>query len=104
MVMRPRVVRRRGAPLLAGAAVGGMAYMAGKSSARRAAAEADQEARIADLEQMQRAQEVEYAPPQQSQPAPDRIAQLRELADLHSSGVLTDQEFELEKQRILRSG
>jgi hypothetical protein len=31
----------------------------------------------------------------------DRIAQLKQLADLHTSGVLTDEEFAAEKARIL---
>lgn len=102
MFRRP-VVRRRGAPLLAGAAVGGVAYMAGKSSARRSAAEAQQEERIEELEQ---AQAGSYAPQQSSAPqaqTPDRVTQLKELAELRSSGVLTEEEFEREKQRILQS-
>lgn len=32
-----------------------------------------------------------------------KLAQLKLLADLHKSGILTDNEFESEKQRILRS-
>lgn len=35
--------------------------------------------------------------------APNRIEQLRQLADLHASGVLTDGEFEQEKRRLLES-
>jgi hypothetical protein len=31
----------------------------------------------------------------------DRIAQLKDLADLKASGVLTEEEFEAEKRRIL---
>jgi hypothetical protein len=34
-------------------------------------------------------------------PAPDRVAQLKELASLRDSGVLTEQEFAAEKARIL---
>jgi hypothetical protein len=33
---------------------------------------------------------------------PDRITQLKMLADLRASGVLNDQEFETEKRRILQ--
>jgi hypothetical protein len=33
--------------------------------------------------------------------ASDRIAQLKQLADLHTSGVLTDEEFASEKAKIL---
>jgi hypothetical protein len=34
-------------------------------------------------------------------PAPDRYAQLRQLAELKDQGVLTEEEFAAEKQRIL---
>lgn len=34
-------------------------------------------------------------------PAPDRYAQLKELAQLKDQGVLTEEEFATEKQRIL---
>lgn len=33
----------------------------------------------------------------------DRLAQLKLLDELHEAGTLTDEEFEMEKQRILRS-
>ena len=36
-------------------------------------------------------------------PAEDRVQQLKDLADLKAQGVLTDQEFETEKARILGS-
>jgi hypothetical protein len=35
--------------------------------------------------------------------APDPIAQLKELAELHSQGILTDAEFEAQKAKILNS-
>jgi hypothetical protein len=35
--------------------------------------------------------------------ARDRVSELTELAKLHDNGVLTDAEFEQEKQRILSS-
>jgi hypothetical protein len=42
------------------------------------------------------------APPPAAPPAPEsRIDQLRELGELKAQGVLTDQEFEAEKARIL---
>jgi hypothetical protein len=56
-----------------------------------------------------------YAPPAYEAPAPapvasdaptsgtDRIAALRELADLKAQGVLTQAEFEAEKARLLAS-
>jgi hypothetical protein len=34
---------------------------------------------------------------------PDRVTQLKELAELKSQGILSDAEFEAEKARILAS-
>src|SRR6266487_3119411 len=93
-------MRRR--PLLRAAAVGGGAYIAGKRTARRRADQeqyqADQDARISDLEQQQ-------APPQQAPaPAPSAsspmIDQLNQLAALHQQGVLTDDEFAAAKAKL----
>jgi putative oligomerization/nucleic acid binding protein len=54
-------------------------------------------------EEEQDAQQQQYAepPPQQAAPAPDPLAQLKQLGDLHSQGVLTDAEFEAQKAKIL---
>ena len=41
------------------------------------------------------------APPQAAAPAPDPIAQLKELGELHESGVLTDEEFAAQKAKLL---
>ena len=54
--------------------------------------------RWADQEEQQYAQE-QYAAPAPA--APDPIAQLKDLAALKDSGVLTDAEFETQKARIL---
>lgn len=48
-----------------------------------------------------------YQAPPQAMPGPassadGKLAQLKLLGELHESGVLTDDEFEREKQRILR--
>ena len=105
--------RRR--PLLRAAAVGGGAYLAGKHVANRqadqAAYEADQDARISDLEQQQGYQQ--QPPPQQAyqQPPPapapaassPMIDQLNQLADLHQQGVLTDEEFATAKAKLFSS-
>jgi Short C-terminal domain len=53
-------------------------------------------------EQQQYAQQPQYAEPAPAE-APDRMDQLKQLADLHSSGVLTDEEFAQEKAKILNS-
>lgn len=98
--------RRR--PLLRAAVVGGGAYMAGKSRARRqdeqAQMEADQDQRIGDLEQQQSYQQ----PPQQQAPPPAAapsqssamLDQLNQLAALHQQGVLTDEEFSAAKAKL----
>ena len=52
----------------------------------------------------------QYAPPPQQYPAPveqapadDMTAKLQQLAELHASGVLTDEEFAAAKQKLLAS-
>jgi len=50
----------------------------------------------------QQYQEPQYAPPPAA-PAPDRVEQLKTLADLHAQGVLSDGEFEAEKAKVLAS-
>ena len=51
--------------------------------------------------------EPEPPPPPAADPAPapaeDRVEQLKELAGLKEQGVLTEEEFQSEKARILRS-
>jgi hypothetical protein len=53
--------------------------------------------------QQQYAQQPQYAEPAPAADAPDPIEQLKQLADLHSSGVLTDEEFAQQKAKILNS-
>jgi len=43
------------------------------------------------------------APAPAAETAPDRMEQLKELGELHTSGVLTDEEFAAEKAKILGS-
>jgi hypothetical protein len=87
--------RRR--PLARAAVVGGTAYVAGKAGAKAGANQAAE-------------QQQQYAePPAAAAPAPasggmseDSMAKLQQLADLHTQGVLTDAEFEVQKQKILQ--
>jgi Short C-terminal domain len=102
--------RRR--PLLRAAVVGGGAYMAGKHVARgqeeRAQYDADQDARISNLEQQQQPAQPQYQqpppPPQAQAAAPaassPMIDQLNQLAALHQQGVLTDDEFAAAKAKL----
>jgi hypothetical protein len=86
------------------AAVGGVAYMGSKAGANRANAQAQQ------AQGQQPAAQTTPAPPPAAAPPPpatatsgatDRISQLKELAELHDSGALTQEEFDKEKARIL---
>jgi len=90
---------RRRRPLLRAAAVGGTAYVAGKSVARNRAAQQQQDERLDDLEQ----QQAPAAPdPEASAGAtPSMTDQLSQLATLHQQGALTDDEFAAAKAKLL---
>lgn len=53
----------------------------------------------AQQEQQQAAQQ--YAAPAAAAPTEDPIAKLRELAQLHQEGILTDEEFAAQKAKLL---
>jgi hypothetical protein len=99
--------------LLRAAAVGGTAYAVGRHSGRQreeaAQAEADQDQRIADLEQQQQyqqppPQQYQQPPPQQAAPAgPSMLDQLNQLTELHTQGALSDAEFAAAKAKLLGS-
>ena len=125
-MLRRRVIGRR---IVRTAAVGGVAYAAGHHMATKSAEQqqmdAQQNAQISDLQQQQDTQQQAAQPvyqqpapppPVYQQPAPPppaaapapstgltdgSIAQLKQLGELHESGVLTDAEFEAAKQKIL---
>ena len=91
-------MRRR--PLARAAVVGGVAYHAGKRGAQNAAAEQWQD------QQSQQA----YAPPPPPAPAApaaptagsdDMVAQLTNLKSLLDQGILTQAEFDMQKQKLL---
>jgi Short C-terminal domain len=86
-------MRRR--PLARAAVVGGAAYYGGKKRAESQQREADQQARLDDLEGQQ------Y---QEAAPAPeeDPMEKLKELNELKEQGILTDAEFDAQKQKILQ--
>jgi hypothetical protein len=101
------MIRRR-RPLLRAAAVGGTAYAVGRRSGRQreeqANYEADQDQRIADLEQQQQ-QAAPPPPPPAPAPAPaaqpSMLDQLNQLTDLHTQGALSDEEFTAAKAKLL---
>jgi hypothetical protein len=93
-------------PLLRGiartAAIAGTATAVSNRVSRR------QQNRWAQQEDQQYAQQQpqpQYAPPPQpaAPPARDPVAQLKDLAELKSQGILTDAEFEAQKAKILAS-
>jgi putative oligomerization/nucleic acid binding protein len=67
--------------------------------------------RWSDQQAQSAPQEPQYAEPQYAAPPAaasgtdtnTKLAQLRELGQLHNSGVLDDAEFELQKSQILNS-
>lgn len=92
-----------------GAAMMGGAVMAGRASQRAQYRQQDQEARLEDLEQQQQQQQAPPAPAAAPAPATAPAAgggiadQLQQLASLKQSGVLSDEEFEAAKQKLLAS-
>ena len=100
-------VRRR--PLLRAAVVGGAAYHAGKRVQEGRDADYERDARMDDLEQQQAMQQQMMQQQQQAaaSPAPaggitdDAIAQIQKLGELKSQGLITDEEFEAQKRKLL---
>jgi hypothetical protein len=92
-------------PLLRGiartAAIAGTATAVSNRVSRR------QQNRWSQQEDQQYAQQQQYAPPPPppppAAPARDQVAQLKDLAELKSQGILTDAEFEAQKAKILAS-
>ena len=92
-----RMGRRR--PLMRAAMVGGVAYHAGKKTQEGRDADYDRDARLEQLE----AQQAQQAPaPAASGMTDNTIEQLGKLGQLHEQGVLTDAEFEVQKQKLLQ--
>lgn len=94
-------VRRR--PLLRAAVVGGAAYHAGKRVQEGRDADAERDARMDELEQQQAMQQ---APPPAAAPAAggitdDAIAQIQKLGELKEQGLITDEEFDAQKRKLL---
>ena len=93
-----RMGRRR--PLMRAAMVGGVAYHAGKRSQEGRDADADRDARLEELEYQQQAQQPQGGGG--GGMTDNTIEQLGKLGQLHEQGVLTDAEFEVQKQKLLQ--
>ena len=84
------------------AVVAGTATAVSGRVQRRQAAKYDQQ--DAEAYQQQQQQQQQYAPPPPppaAAPEDEATAQLQNLAQLHSQGVLTDEEFAAAKAKIL---
>jgi cytosine/adenosine deaminase-related metal-dependent hydrolase len=92
---------RRRRPLMRAAVVGGVAYHAGKKVQEGREEDEYTQARLDQLEAQQAMPAPAPAAPQGMTDA--KIAQLKELAQLKDAGVLTDVEFEVQKQKLLQS-
>ncbi len=93
------MMMRRRRPLMRAAMVGGVAYHAGKRVQEGRDDDYDRDARIAELE----AQQAQQAPAAPAGGMTDNtIEQLGKLGQLHEQGVLTDAEFEVQKQKLLQ--
>ena len=93
-------VRRR--PLARAAMVGGAAYYAGKRRQETQGREYEQEERLQQLESQQYAAPAPAAPAGGGGMSQSQMDQLKQLAELHTQGILTDAEFEVQKQKILQ--
>jgi hypothetical protein len=103
--------RRR--PLVRGAMVGGAAYYAGSKVAQGKAQDAQQQQEIEALQAQQAAQYQQPVAPPQPPAAPveqppaqasveSMAQQLTALKDLLDKGILTQEEFDAEKAKILQ--
>jgi len=82
--------------------VGRTAVIAGTATAVSNRVSRRQANRWSRQEEEQYAQQQQYAQPPPA-PAPDPIAQLKDLAELKSQGILTEAEFEAQKAKVLGS-
>ena len=90
------MMRRR--PLARAAVVGGAAYYAGKKRTESRAADEAQDQQIADLQDKQ-AQPQHATPPAVG--SDDMVEQLTNLKSLLDQGILTQAEFDTQKQKVL---
>ena len=100
-------VRRR--PLMRAAVVGGVAYHAGKRTQEGRDADYDRDARMDELEQQQAMQQQQMMQQQAAAAPPpaaggisdDAIEQIQKLGALTEQGLITDDEFEAQKRKLL---
>jgi len=83
-----------------GAAMLGGAVMAGRASQRASYREADQEQRLESLERNAPVPAAQAAP-EAAPSEPSLVSQLQQLGELKASGVLSAEEFDAAKQKLL---
>ena len=93
------MMMRRRRPLMRAAMVGGVAYHAGKRAQEGRDEDAYRDQQIADLQAQQAA--AAAPPPAAGGGSDDTINQLKQLAELKDQGVLSEDEFEAQKQKLL---
>ena len=91
------MLMRRRRPLMRAAMVGGVAYHAGKKVQEGREEDYARDQQIAELEAQQAANAPAAAP---AAPQVD-IEQLEKLAQLKDQGILTQAEFDAQKQKLL---
>jgi hypothetical protein len=87
-----------GSPLLTGLMLGGLGYLLGSNTNQQVTPQVQQ---VAPAPTYQPPQVPQAAPASTSSADSGILAQLKLLGELHASGVLTDDEFTREKNRIL---
>jgi hypothetical protein len=95
------MMMRRRRPLMRAAMVGGSAYYAGKKVQEGREEDAYRDAQIAELQAQQAAAPPAAAPAAAGGISDDAINQLKQLAELKDQGVLTEDEFEAQKRKLL---
>jgi hypothetical protein len=84
------------------AVVAGTATAVSNRVSRRQANRWSDQADAQAYQEQQAAPQQAYAAPAPAAPSTDdKLAQLKELGELHAAGVLTDAEFEVQKEKVL---
>ena len=93
---------RRRRPLMRAAVVGGVAYHAGKKVQEGRYEDEETQARLDQLEAQQYQQQAAAAAAPPAGGVSDAaIEQLKQLGELKAQGILTDEEFEEQKRKLL---
>ena len=80
-----------------------VAVVAGTASAVSGRVSRRQDQKWAAQDEQQAPEPQAAAPPPEAAPAVDPMQRLQELGSLHEQGVLTDEEFAVEKAKILNA-